>query len=51
MSKRPIWLDDISVEVVSGYVAKLLDDHSGIPDYDRTILDDVMHQLHELQEN
>jgi hypothetical protein len=47
--KVPVWLSEMELEVVIGFVAELLDDHSGIDDFTREVFDGVMAQLSYLE--
>jgi hypothetical protein len=37
MPKSPIWLDDVEMEILRGYLGELLADNQ-LPDYDREVI-------------
>jgi hypothetical protein len=50
MSKRPIWLDDMEMEIVRGYLAELLDNNQ-TPKINIEALESAYRQTLDTEEN
>jgi hypothetical protein len=43
MPKSPIWLDDVEMEILAGYLGELLANNQ-LPDYDRDVIENTYNQ-------
>jgi hypothetical protein len=43
MPKSPIWLDDVEMEILAGYLGELLANNQ-LPDYDREVISNAYTQ-------